>query len=146
MTDADPAYIDTSALAKWYLPEQNSDAFRDYITGLPSALISALTITEMRCLLARRRRNRQLDTTDEQRAFSAFQNTILQGHLTVLAVDSRHFTEASNLIAMLPDCALRTLDALHLAVATDAGLGGIATADQGFADAAAALGLAVRVF
>ena len=140
------AYIDTSALAKWYLPEQHSENFRDYIIGLGTAYISGLTVVEIRCLLARRRRNRQLGHADEQRVFAAFQNHIEQGHLTVYDVASHHFAEASNLIAMLPQCALRTLDALHLAVVTDAGLSAVATADQGFSEAATALGLATKLF
>jgi len=42
---------------------------------------------------------------------------------------------------------LRSLDALHLAIARDAGCASIATADRVLADAAAALGLeAVRFY
>jgi hypothetical protein len=29
--NGDPAYVDTSALATWYLPESGSDAFVDFI-------------------------------------------------------------------------------------------------------------------
>jgi predicted nucleic acid-binding protein len=50
------AYLDTSALAKWYLNEAGSEAFVEFLQGLGAALISSLTVTEMRCLLSRRRR------------------------------------------------------------------------------------------
>jgi uncharacterized protein len=49
--NAEPAYIDTSALAKWYLPEPGSDAFVDFIRYQDGAAISRLTTVELRCLL-----------------------------------------------------------------------------------------------
>lgn len=45
---ASRAYLDTSALAKWYLNEAGSAAFVDYLQGLEVAVISSLTRTEMR--------------------------------------------------------------------------------------------------
>ena len=47
------AYLDTSALAKWYLNEVNSEAFVSYLQSLDSAVISSLTRTEVRSLLSR---------------------------------------------------------------------------------------------
>ena len=57
------AYLDTSALAKWYLNEPGSDAFVNFVQALDVAVISSLTRTEMRSLLSRRRR--MSDLTDE---------------------------------------------------------------------------------
>jgi hypothetical protein len=51
MNDNGIAYLDTSALAKWYLPENNAEQFVDYVTNLDVAVISSLCKTEMRCLL-----------------------------------------------------------------------------------------------
>ena len=55
-------YIDTSALAKWYLNESRSEDFAAWIQTEAGAHISTLTVVEMRCLLARRRRNQELST------------------------------------------------------------------------------------
>jgi hypothetical protein len=49
-------YLDTSALAKWYLSEPFSEAFEEFIQEQETAAISRLTVVEFRCLLARRRR------------------------------------------------------------------------------------------
>ena len=49
------AYLDTSALAKWDLNEAGSEAFVEFLQGLDSAVISSLSVTEMRSLLSRRR-------------------------------------------------------------------------------------------
>ena len=129
-------YLDTSALAKWYLNEAGSDEFSAWIQGIDRATISELTETEMRCLLARRRRMRQLDCEMEARIFSTFQNDIAEGHLSRLVMTPDCFGVATRLIDRLPHVPLRTLDALHLAVAQQQGVGGIATADCVFAGAA----------
>ena len=55
MSSEQRAYLDTSALAKWYLNEVGSEAFVGFLQGLDSAVISSLTVTEMRSLLSRRR-------------------------------------------------------------------------------------------
>jgi len=59
MTDA--IYFDTSALAKWYLNEARSDEVESYIQEQGPVHMSDLTVVEMRCLLARRRRERSID-------------------------------------------------------------------------------------
>lgn len=53
---------------------------------------------------------------------------------------------AVNLINRYPNHPLRTLDALHLAVALHAGIDMLATADAVMADAATAMGLEVARF
>lgn len=50
-------YLDTSALAKWYLNEPFSEKFEAFIQEYSTAAISRLTVVELRCLLARRRRD-----------------------------------------------------------------------------------------
>jgi len=49
-------YIDTSALAKWYLNEDRSADVEAFLTKTGPAAVSTLTLVEMRSLLARRRR------------------------------------------------------------------------------------------
>lgn len=49
-------YFDTSALAKWYLNEVGSGDVEKYIQEHGPVDMSDLTVVEMRCLLARRRR------------------------------------------------------------------------------------------
>ena len=65
---SDP-YLDTSALAKWYLNESGSLAFQDFIVQHKRAAISRLTIVEFRCLLARRLRARELSVQNEADVF-----------------------------------------------------------------------------
>lgn len=140
------AYLDTSALAKWYLNEAGSDAFVAFLQGLGSAVISSLTVTEMRSLLSRRRRMGELSVELESLLFAALLEDIDRGWLQRYAVDDARFAEATNLIARYPEHSLRTLDALHLTLAVHLGIPILATADAVMADAAASMGFEVVRF
>lgn len=143
---SDRVYIDTSALAKWYLNEENSNQFVEFLRDLPLAVISDLTITEMRSLLARRRRMQDLTASLEMEVFSTFQMDIDQGHLMVLPFHHRGFEEATHLISSLQSIPLRTLDALHLTFINHHQIQILATADQTMSLAATQLGIQVVMF
>jgi uncharacterized protein len=139
-------YLDTSALAKWYLNESGSEAFVRYVQSLDVAVISSLTHTEMRSLLARRRRMGELTHELESVVYATFLDDISAGSLQTYPIEDARFAEAVNLIARHPEHPLRTLDALHLAVARHCEVDALATADTVMADAATAMGLAVQRF
>jgi uncharacterized protein with PIN domain len=50
-------YVDTSALAKWYIAEPGSAAFERFVQDAADVVISRLVLVEMRCLLSQRRRS-----------------------------------------------------------------------------------------
>jgi predicted nucleic acid-binding protein len=140
------AYLDTSAVAKWYLNEDGSDAFVAYIKGLDVAVISSLTRTKMSSLLARPRRMGDLDPALESVIFATFLDDIAGGFLSPCPTDDRRLDEAVSLIARYQEHPLRTLDALHLAIARHEQVDAIATADGVMADTAEAMGFAVARF
>jgi predicted nucleic acid-binding protein len=144
--NADPAYVDTSALAKWYLPESGSDAFVDFIHQQDGAVISRLTTVELRCLLARRRRAGDITVHHERDVWSTFEDDVRAGHLHVEALSDAHAMAARDLLEQLQDLPLRTLDALHLAIARSLAVSVLATADHVMARAAEALGLTAMLF
>lgn len=140
------AYIDTSALAKWYLNEPGSEAFVRFLQSLDVAVISSLTRTEMRSLLSRRRRMGDLTAQLEGELFAAFQEDIDRGWLQQYPFEDARFAEAANLMRRHPGHPLRTLEALHLAQAVNADIQLLATADAVMAEAAVSMGLAVERF
>ena len=140
------AYLDTSALSKWYMNEVGSESFVDFLQRLGSAVISSLTVTEMRSLLSRRRRMGDLSVELESLLFAALLSDIDRGWLLQVPVGDARFAEATNLIARYPDHPLRTLDALHLTVAADLGVSVLATADRVMANAAASMDFQVARF
>jgi predicted nucleic acid-binding protein len=139
-------YLDTSVLAKWYLTEVNSEQVADYIVSLDLAIISTLSKTEFRCLLARRKRSKELTIELENKIYATFLEDVAQGYLQVYRVEDKHLESATYLISMLPEHALRTLDALHLAIAQSYQVEQIATADTLLAKAAQQLGFKVDLF
>ena len=139
-------YLDTSALAKWYLNEAFSDEFEAFIQEQPTAAISRLTVVEFRCLLARRRRAREITKTIESRVYASFEKDVGAGFLQVYPVSDEHLIAALGLIRRLSRYPLRTLDALHLAIAQGIRCPQLATADRSMANAGRAAGLGVARF
>jgi predicted nucleic acid-binding protein len=139
-------YVDTSALAKWYLNERGSEEFEAFILFQERAAISRLTALEFRCLLARRRRAQDLSATAERDAFRQIRSDVFNGYLEVHPLLDEHVHTAIDLLERLQEHPLRTLDALHLAIASALGATVLATADRVMAQAAAALGLRVQAF
>ena len=139
-------YVDTSALAKWYVAESGSEAFDDFMCHHSPTHISRLTIVELRCMLARRRRNQQLTAAVEKKVFREFESHIRDGIFVVLAMSDAHFVRALEILGELRSLPLRTLDALHLAVADSQDIATIATADQVMVDAARALKFDTQIF
>jgi uncharacterized protein len=144
--NAELAYLDTSALAKRYLPEPGSAEFDAFFVARRRALISRLVVIELKCLLRRRTRMGEIDAGYEQRATKAFEDDVLAGFLVVEPLADQHGLGARALIDRLAAHPLRTLDALHLAIAQGRGVRLFATADRRQADAAQALGMEVATF
>jgi predicted nucleic acid-binding protein len=145
MPDERP-YLDTSALAKWYIHEPGSEDFVEFIRRHSPAVISRLCALELRCLLARRRRAGALTLAYEQKAFAAFEEDILRGDLQVQPLTDSHALMAVRLVEQSVGYPLRALDALHLAVARSLAVQVVATADRQLALAAEALGFEVAMF
>ncbi len=149
MAETPPAevpYLDTSALAKWYLNEALSEEVEAYLRSVPFARISWLTIVEMRCLLARRRRASELTPEQEQQCQSLFEDDVGQGHLHVLPLDDECPRTALILMEQLPEHPLRALDALHLSMVRNSTCDALSTADRVMAAAARDLEIPVRTF
>jgi predicted nucleic acid-binding protein len=139
-------YFDTSALAKWYLNEERSQDVERYIQGHGPVAISDLTVVEMRCLLARRRREGHIDPKMEARVFATFQEDIRQNFLTCHPFPEGLAAGAVNLVSTYPDIPLRTLDAFHLVIAKTIEADNLATADRIMMEAGKAMGLSVVRF
>ncbi len=139
-------YFDTSALAKWYLNEPRSEDVEKYIREHGPVAMSDLTVVEMRGLLARRRREGSIDTNMEIQVFATFEEDIRQKFLICHPLPEGLSVGAVNLISVLSDVPLRTLDALHLMIAREIQAAVLVTADRVMADGARAMGISVVRF
>lgn len=139
-------YFDTSALAKWYLNEAESEEVERYIQENGPVHISDLTVVEMRSLLARHRREKNIDTQMESQGFAAFQEDIRRGFLICHRFPDTLAAATVNLLSLIPEVPLRTLDALHLAMAGEIQADTVATADRVMALGAKALDIKTMQF
>jgi predicted nucleic acid-binding protein len=139
-------YLDTSALAKWYVREARSDDVEKYVREVCPVYISLLTKAEIRSLLARRRRQGHIDSQTEGKVLATFEGDIAMGHLVLLPHTVESFLIAESLLGSHPDIPLLTLDALHLGVMQSSGVTTLATADRVMAKAAEALGMECETF
>lgn len=139
-------YVDTSALIKRYITEANSDAFDALFMARAPLSISRLTLVEMRCSLARRRRNGTIDAVLEARVMEEVRTDIQDGALAVYPSQDDQAVLALRLIDAVAPLPLRTVAAIHLAAAQRLDASAFATADRQQATAAQALGLEVFTF
>jgi predicted nucleic acid-binding protein len=139
-------YFDTSALAKWYLNERHSEAVESYLQQHGPVTISDLTVVEMRCLLARRRRDSDITVVLEAEIFATFQEDIRRRFLICHPFPPDLAAGAVNIMALLGNIPVRSLDAMHLVIARETGADILATADRIMADAAKLLEFEVILF
>ncbi|HHJ39410.1 MAG: hypothetical protein AXA67_08835 [Methylothermaceae bacteria B42] len=138
-------YFDTSALIPYYRPEPLSDAVQACLLEAEAPVsISLLTETEFASVLARLVRMNELSVSEASIIQAAFQEDIHRGCYQVLDLQREHYQLARDWL-LSHDTALRTLDALHLAVAALTG-SKLITADKILAKAANRFSIAVMLF
>lgn len=139
-------YVDTSALMKRYIAEPQSAPFDAFFIAHAPVAASRLTLVEMRCGLARRRRAGHIDRRLEKRALEEMRTDIQDGAIVLYPVGDGPVADAYHLLGRVANTPLRTLDALHLSLAESLGASGFATSDRNQAEAARALGFRVTTF
>jgi uncharacterized protein len=134
-------YFDTSLLVPYYCPEALSQAAERTLRGDPRPTISDLVEVEFFSALAKKVREKEMPAGEAIRVGQQFLDHLQTGMYARLAVQRRHYETAREWLARftLP---LRSLDALHLALADAEGLR-LATADRDLSRSARSLRLAV---
>ena len=134
-------YFDTSLLVPYYCPEALSQVAERTVRGDPRPTISDLVEVEFFSALAKKVREKEMSAVEAARVGQQFLAHLQAGIYTRLAVQRRHYETAREWLARFT-FPLRSLDALHLALADAEGLR-LATADQALSRSARDLGLAV---
>ena len=136
-------YVDTSILAAYYCPEPISALAERTLRSLTNPIVSDLTLVELTSAVSRKIREKTLSREEGARILTQFETHMEEGYYRVLPVRTRDYRVARTWLAQLQGT-LRTLDALHLAVAESAGPSTL-TADKRLATEAQALGLPVKL-
>ncbi|MCS3642186.1 putative nucleic acid-binding protein [Salinibacter ruber] len=116
-----------------YYAESLIERAEERLRALRPPVLSWLTDVEMHSALAKKVRRGELAEEDAERVQDLFRTHVSHVLYEVAATEHGDFVQARQWIARM-DTALRTLDALHLAVAHRQGLE-VLTADEGLADA-----------
>jgi hypothetical protein len=135
-------YIDTSVLVAYYCPETLSEAVQSFLVDQIKPAVSDLTSVELFSAVARKVRMGGLRQPDGNRILSKFVSHLDGGLFTVISVESQHWRIARGWIGLF-NTPLRTLDALHLAIAS-AGDFTLVTSDRRMLQIADTLGVKVQ--
>ncbi len=130
-------YVDTSVLVAYYCPESLSESAESFLMTHGRPAVSSLTEVEFFSALSRKIRESEMDRKDAHRIKAKFFSHLDGGFYVRLPVRSHHYSLARDWIGLF-NTKLKTLDAVHLAIASAEGLR-LVTADQDLHDSAKAL-------
>lgn len=130
-------YLDTSVLVAYYCPETKSHKIEALLKTKTAPAITELTELEVYSALSRKIREGGLEREDAVRILAQFQAHVDGSWYTKLPLEPRHYRLAKEWMRQF-HVPLRSLDALHLAVAASE-QAPLITADVGMAKAAEAL-------
>lgn len=136
-------YVDTSVLVAYYCPEPLSAQVQDMLVQQVRPALSSFTEVEIFSAVARKVRTGKMRKADGNRIMAKFSSHLETGLFTVVAVQNQHWKLARGWLSLF-STSLRTLDALHLAIASAEGLE-VVTADKGLFQAAEDLGVEARL-
>jgi predicted nucleic acid-binding protein len=135
-------YLDTSAAVPMFVPEPASPAIEAWFESCTEPLVSSdWIVTEFSSALSIKVRKGEISAKQAQAAWKDF-DAFCNSGLRLLPVSRKAFAEAAGM-ARHAASGSRSGDALHLAMALEAGASGIATADETLAKNAKVNGLAV---
>jgi uncharacterized protein len=136
-------YLDTSVVAPFYWAEALSDAVEELLRQETELGISQLVEVELCSALSRRVRMGEIGRDEAQAIASCFQADRNNGFYVQLAVEPLHYDRAQDWLRQF-DTPLRTLDALHLAIAASHNIP-LVTADVGLVASANLLGVEAQI-
>jgi predicted nucleic acid-binding protein len=122
-------YLRAGALVKTYMPEPGSDALDAAIRGRSDLIVSDLAITEIVSAISRRRRQGFLPASSCARLHRKILADVDAGLYVKNDLMPEVHREAERLLLALDRIALRSADALHLALASQSGAAAIVTYD-----------------
>lgn len=140
------AYLDTSVLIKLYLAETFSTEVENFVGEVDGIVISRLSTLEWHCAMACRARTGQITQDYLNLARTEFTRHLAEGYFHIVPYDDPLLNDALRVLDSTNPVPLRTLDAIHLTAARNAGINRIATADDIMRRAAQQLQLEVAYF
>lgn len=132
-------YVDTSVLAAYYCPEELSEKAETFLRIHLQPAISPLTEVELFSAISRKIREGTLSRDDGSRITHVFLSHRDAAFYRRIEMEDCHYQMARDWISQF-NTPLRSLDAIHLAVASSGALT-LVTADESLAKSAEILGI-----
>lgn len=124
-------YVDTSALVKFYYPEEGSEAVEKRLLKASRVFLAQISLLEMASALAKKLRARELGVRERSSIWTAFLSDLKAAPLEVVPIRPGHLDHAVDLVNEFGKTfGLRSLDAVHLAVARLVQCDEVLTADK----------------
>ncbi|MBW1771326.1 MAG: type II toxin-antitoxin system VapC family toxin [Deltaproteobacteria bacterium] len=142
----DSVFVDTSALVKFYYPEDGSEKVENFLLRAERVYLSQIAITELSSALMKKIRTRTLDMDTQVLIWNAFMDDLDTGQMKLIPLDDRHYQKASDIIRNYGQKKnIRTLDSLQLVAALDAGDAKFLCADKALSTLAAQMEFRVEM-
>ena len=125
-------YFDATFIAKFYLRETESDAVREMLRTTKETIVSSiLGKMETEATFHRKLRERELTSSNLRFLHQQFQGDIEEGRVKWFLISQPVIDLVGQTFRMLPaNIFLRTVDAIHLATASEAGFKEIYSNDR----------------
>ena len=136
-------YLDTSVLVAYYCPEALSQQAQLLVRETVKPALSYLTEVELFSAVAKKVRSKEIRSTDGNRILAKFSSHLDGDLYRIISVANHHWRLARGWIGLF-STSLRTLDALHLSIASAEELE-MVTADRLLYQAAETLGVEARL-
>lgn len=140
-------YWDTSALAKLYVAEVDSQQFSAHWSQTGVITTSALARWEIFCVLARKEADGLMPSGAAEIIFNEFLADVSSGAVVLIPMQEAEEDRFRNVVLRLyrskPPLLTRTLDGIHIATAVLHGASEFVSTDLNLRKCAAAIGLAV---
>ena len=121
-------YVDTSVIVAYYCPEVLSEKAEAFITTQARPAISSLTELELFSAISRKIREGDMNRKDGSRIIAKFLSHLDELFYTKIPIEPHHSRLARDWIGQFIT-SLRSLDAIHLAIASSEGAT-LVTADE----------------
>jgi len=139
-------YLDTSVLVSIYYPEPITPKVRKFLTDKKGLSTSLFSILEFSSAINRKILMNELSKQDGLKIINRFQNDIEEDYYKVYSFSPDDLTGANNfIIDNLGRVSLRTVDALHIAIALRKKCDLFVTADRTQAKSSKKLGLETKL-
>lgn len=112
-------YIDTSVIVPSYCEEQHTSRVKKFLKSLKfPPIISSLTLVELYSALSKKIRMKELKQEEAKKIMRLFNTHLKNGIYKKISFKSQRLSQAKKWMSQFNDSlGLRTLDALHLAIA-----------------------------